>query len=183
MSVTTTATFITYNADGSTVTWAVPFYFINPSDLLVQRLDNSTGIVTQYNLTTDYNVTGTPDVFGDYNNGGNVVFNVAPPTNGILLISRQTQRTQSIVFTDFGAFTADNFNHAFDKLTLISQEIVIPGFRGLALGPPTTNVGIAYNAGDWLKNASPVAGGAWGWITPLGGTPGLWYDFAPISTT
>lgn len=181
MSVVGQGTSITYVASGVATQFNFPYYFINQNDLLVQSIDPSGNVVT-YALNTDYSISGTPNLIGDYDSGANVVF-VNPPANGLLIaIIRITQRTQLVDFQDGVAFTAETLNHIIDKLTLMAQENVIPGFKGLALGPPTS-AAVAYVQDDWFKNVNQVAGGVWGWVCVTAGNPGTWRAFAPVSLT
>ena len=179
MAVSSLVTNITYVASGASSSFVVPFYFISQNDLLVQSID-SLGNVLTYALNTDYVINGTTNLFGDYNNGGLVVFN-APPAAGLtILITRNTPRNQAVLLIDGQPYTADTFNHVFDKLTLITQESIIPGYKGLALGPPTA-VTATYQLGDWFKNANPIPGGVFGWECTTLGAPGTWRAIAPIS--
>lgn len=182
MAVTTVAFFITYTCDGTQAVFPFPYYFISPQDLLVQG--NNFGTVTTYNLNSDYQIVGTPNTFGDYNTGANIVFNTGGPINNppvagtVLLIDRITPRTQTVILIDNTAYTADTFNHVFDKLTLIAQESGIGGtfgtFIGYALAPPTnTN----YPLNSVFLNANDIPGGMWGWVLTAEG----WREFANIS--
>lgn len=172
MAVQSVITSITYTAAGG-ASFAVPFYFISQGDLFVQSIDSLGNVIT-YVLNGDYTITGTPNAFGDYNNGGNVVFNIAPPNGFTILIVRNTPKTQTVVLIDNSPFTADTFNHVFDKLTLIAQEEGVTGFLGIALGPPTIGV---FTPGQFFKNGNPAPGAPWGWVYTTGG----WRDFADIS--
>jgi hypothetical protein len=183
MSVSGVATSVSYVANGTQDHFAIPFYFIQESDLHVQSID-SNGTVINYVLNSDYTISGTADLFGDFNNGATLIFNTPPASGLIILIQRVTARTQTVVLTDNGPFTADTLNHIFDKLTLITQESILGGvsngYQGLALGPPT-GTDISYLVGDWFKNARPTPGGVFGWECTTAGAPGTWRDFGPIS--
>lgn len=126
MAVTSTITSISYSASGSQTSFPVPFYFISQQDLTVTGVLN--GVTYTYTLNNDYSVVGTPNLFGDYNNGANINFNItgnnSPPATGtIVTIFRNTPETQTIILIDNAAYTADTFNHVFDKLTLMIQEL------------------------------------------------------------
>jgi len=181
MSVTSITSSQLYLADGSTTTFPFLNYFINQQDLLVQSIDG-VGNVTTYNLNSDFVVTGTPNAIGDYPTGANIVFNVAPIAGLQLQIQRITNRTQDVVFFNNGPLTADVLNHALDKLTLLVQEGFIEGYKGTALGPPTSST-ILYLQGDWYKNSNPTPGYVWGWTCTTGGSPGIWVPFGPIGLT
>lgn len=185
MAVTSTATYIIYNAPGTQTSFSFPYYFISQQDLMVSG--SLSGVVYNYTLNNDYTISGTPNPFGDYNNGANVVFNStpnnSPPGGGTtLLISRRTPRTQTVILLDNAAYTADTFNHVFDKLTLITQETGINGsggnFLGVILGPPTAGSGIP---GNWYQIVPPIPGGPFGIVCTAPGVPGTWNYFGNIS--
>jgi hypothetical protein len=179
MSVSSLQTSITYATNGTQASFAIPYYFIQQQDILVQSTD-STGNVITYNLNFDYVINGVTNVIGDYPNGGTIVFNTPPPTGLTLLIQRITTRTQEVQLVDGSVFNAAILNHVFDKEMLLIQEGFISGYKGLALGPPTSS-NISYAIGDFFKNANPIPGYMWGWICTQAGPPGVWNSLLVIS--
>ena len=180
MAVNSTASYITYSANGSQSLFPFPYYFISQQDLMVQGL--LAGAVINYTLNNDYSVIGTPNTFGDYNTGANIQFNVAPAAGTVILISRNTPKTQTVILIDNAAYTADTFNHVFDKLTLIAQETGIGGstnnFLGVSLGKPTSGT---YLAGNWYQIVPAIPGASFGIVCTTAGSPGIWNDFGDIS--
>lgn len=170
MSVTSQETNIQYVTDGNTAVFNVPFYFVQPQDLLVQSIDQ-TGIVITYGLSTNYFVQGTTDIFGWYPNGAVVNFEAPLPANLVLLIGRSTPRIYTNLFTDGFPFTAQSVNHSYDKLTLVDQELTDVQYLGLALGPPSID-NVNYLVGNWFKNARPTLQGPYGWVCVQSGYPG-----------
>lgn len=183
MSVVSQETNVQYVTDGSTAVFGVPFYFVQPQDLLVQSIDQN-GIVVTYGLTTNYFVQGTTDIFGWYPNGGVVNFIQPLPANLVLLIGRSTPRIYNNLFTDGFPFTAQSVNHSYDKLTLVDQELTDVQYLGLALGPPTID-NVNYLIGNWFKNARPTLQGPYGWVCIQSGYPGpsIFEPFGWITTS
>ena len=56
-------------------------------------------------------------------NGGDVLFAVAPADGAVILIVRFTSRTQQVDYEPFDAFPAETHEFALDKLTMIVQEL------------------------------------------------------------
>ena len=166
MPVTQQNIAISYRADGSSTSFLFPYYFINQTDLLIQQITGSGAVITNA-INTDYSISGTPNTFGDYPTGANVVFNSPPTSGNTINIVRLTAKTQLVQFIDNSPFTADSINHVIDKLTLIVQEL-FGQFQGTVSAPPTTGT---YAVGNWWLNSNPQPGGSWGWVctssTPL----------------
>ena len=183
MSVTSQETNIEYITDGFVGTFAVPFYFVQPQDLLVQSL-NGSGTVTDYAVTTDFAVQGIVDIFGWFSNGANIVFNNVPNAGLTLLIARSTPRIYTNLFMNGWPFTAESLNHSYDRLTLIDQELTDIMYLGLALGPPILN-NVNYQIGNWFKNARPTLQGPYGWVCVQGGFPGpaIFVPFGWLTTS
>ncbi len=178
MSVLSTAVSISYIADGVSTSFPYPNYFLAPGDLVV-----SVNTISQV-LGNDYTVVGTggglsPDAFGGYPGGANVVFSVPPAVDSTIRITRSTPQIQPLVLQPSGPFPSGAVNQEFDRLTLIAQEI-ITGFVGdLGAGPPTSGF---FNAGQWaLTRANWTAGGYFGIVCVASGTPGTWLPFGSIS--
>lgn len=183
MSVTSQETNVQYITDGSVTSFPVPFYFVEPQDLLVQTLDGMGNVIT-YSYTTDFTVQGTVDIFGWYSAGAVITFHTPPITNQSLLISRSTPRVYTNLFTNGQPFTTEAVNHSYDKLTLIDQELTDPNFLGLALGPPTID-NVNYLIGNWYKNAAPRPQEPFGWIAIQNGFPGpsVWTPFGWLTSS
>lgn len=112
MSLSTTASRISYNGDGASVTFAFPYYFIAASDLKVL-----VGGV-QMALTTDYTVSGA-----GVSTGGSITLNVAPAvgTNNIV-IYRDPDQLQASQFPSNDPFPSKTTEAALDKLTMLVQR-------------------------------------------------------------
>jgi hypothetical protein len=177
MSVSSLVTKILYVTDGITGAWPIPYYFIQPQDLLVQTLNPNTSTITNYTLNTHYTVTGVTNLVGDYINGGTLTFNTVPASGLILLIQRVSARTQEVLLVDNIIFNASILNHVHDKAVLLAQEGFIDGYLGIALGPPALGFP-TYQYGNWFKNGNPQPGQMFGWILT---EDNVWNAFRNIS--
>jgi hypothetical protein len=118
-TVTTTTTSSSYTCDGSTTVFTIGFPYAASADLAVTNT-NLSGSVLNLALGTDYTVTG----------GGTSVTTTgaaSPCGNGnTLKIIRNTPITQGTSFRTQGAFSPRSHEAAFDRLTMIAQELFIP---------------------------------------------------------
>jgi hypothetical protein len=119
VSITNTASQVSYTANGAGVVFAVPFRFLDEEHLLVEvKASGGTSFVTQV-LDVDYTVSGEDD-----DAGGSVTFGPIPALNSTVRITRVTPRTQETSFRNNGQSTFSPVLHerALDKLTMIAQE-------------------------------------------------------------
>lgn len=130
MSLSTTATRITYTGDGTTVAFAVPFAFFAASDLQVVQRVIATGVETILTIATNYTVSG--------GNGstGTVTAVVAPAATVQWTIRRVTARTQLVDYLTGDAFPAETHERALDRLMAVVQEVEDAVLRS-ARGPLT----------------------------------------------
>lgn len=117
MTVSTEVDHNDYTGNGVTTSFPYTFRIFNKSDLVVQVVDLSENI-TELTLDTDYTVTGD----GGYT-GGNVVLS-SPLANGYQIsISRELPVTQETDLRNQGKFFAEVHENAFDKLTMLIQQV------------------------------------------------------------
>lgn len=117
MTVSTEVDHNDYAGNGVTTSFPYTFRIFNKSDLVVQVVDLSENI-TELTLDTDYTVTGA----GGYT-GGNVVLS-SPLANGYQIsISRELPVTQETDLRNQGKFFAEVHEDAFDKLTMLIQQV------------------------------------------------------------
>lgn len=115
MTVSSIKNDIQYNGDGVTTSFPVPFYFIEKSDLVIERGDGQ--ILTTLILDRDYSVTGDGD-----ESGGTVILN-NPLSRGYQLnIWRNPEATQETEYYEGGKFPAKSHERALDKLTMLVQR-------------------------------------------------------------
>lgn len=120
MSVSTIYQPVTYAGDDSTVTFVVPWMFLEANDLRLYLVDGE----TETPVTT-FTATGMGEELG-----GSVTVETAVPSGITLRIERYTDRTQENDYTPHGRFPAESVEQALDKLTLIVQELVGDGGGG-----------------------------------------------------
>ena len=116
MTVTTQTSTASYYGNGSTVAFAVPFYFLANTHLQV-ILRDAEGIETVKTLTTDYSVTGA-----GVSSGGTVTMVTAPASGQTLVIKRNVPITQETDYQENDPFPAATHEMALDKLTMIVQQ-------------------------------------------------------------
>jgi hypothetical protein len=119
-TVTTTTNTISYTAGGGQSSFAVPFKFTAPADLVVTK--NGTGLV----IGTNYIVTGQALP------AGGVVTLVAPAIAGdAIVITRLMALTQPTSFRNAGVLQPFAIENAVDRLAMEIQQ-VSGGFSGTA---------------------------------------------------
>ena len=114
MAVTSETLSTSYAADGVTVTFAIPFYFLDNSH--VDFYHTPTG-------GSEVSYTASKTISGAGNEaGGSVTFDTAP-ASGTLRIVRDVPITQTATYNDGDSFPASSHEKALDKLTMIAQEL------------------------------------------------------------
>ncbi|MGY6030653.1 peptidase G2 autoproteolytic cleavage domain-containing protein [Phytobacter sp. AG2a] len=116
MTVSSQQSYVEYNADGSTTTFTVPFYFLQGSDLgvTIRYSDNTTTDLT-YGINFSASGAGNPA-------GGSVTLNAAYPAGNKVLILRAPPATQETQYAENGKFPAKSHEKALDKLTMLIQQ-------------------------------------------------------------
>ncbi|MGU7691388.1 hypothetical protein [Escherichia coli] len=117
MTVSTEVDHNEYTGNGVTTTFPYTFRIFQKSDLVVQVVDLNENI-TELILDTDYIVTGA----GGYN-GGNVILSKALVNGYQISISRELPVTQDTDLRNQGKFFAEVHEDAFDKLTMLIQQV------------------------------------------------------------
>ena len=117
MTVSTTATRVQYDGNGTTTAFAVPFKFLADTDLVVIVRITSVLVDETKTLTSHYSVSGagTPS-------GGTVTMHTPPEPTETVLIYNNTPLTQSVDYVSGDAFPAETHEQALDKLTLQQQR-------------------------------------------------------------
>ncbi|MHA0929999.1 hypothetical protein [Enterobacter ludwigii] len=130
MTVSTVVDHNDYTGNGVTTSFPYTFRIFKKSDLAVSVIDLSENI-TVLVLDTDYTVTNA----GGYN-GGNVVLTAPLATGWQISIARELEPTQETDLRNQGKFFAEVHEDAFDKLTMLIQQVASM-FR-LALRKPSS---------------------------------------------
>lgn len=170
---------ITYTVDGVSADFAYPYYFRDPSDLIVTITDVN-GNVTSLVYNSDYIVSATA-ANGVYPNGGTVVLTTPSKwaAGGTMLITRRTPKQQDTSYTNSSAFPAKTNETALDLIVLQVQEIA-RHFQGYADGFPSEG---SYHTDDWflIRNAASFGFAAIWCVAGDGSGPGTWRGAIPIS--
>lgn len=144
MTVSTEVDHNEYKGNGVTTTFPYTFRIFKKPDLVVQVVDLNDNI-TVLTLDTDYTVTGA----GGYV-GGNVILATALPNGYQISISRELPVTQETDLRNQGKFFAEVHEDAFDKLTMLIQQV--RSWFSLALRKPSF-VANYYDAMDnYIRN-------------------------------
>lgn len=156
MTVTTTASYINYDADGSTTDFAIPFNFQSQA-AWIAVYDITTGQLTKTAFVqgVDYNVVTGSDQ--------RVVFVTPPASNTAIQVRRVTPRSQTSAYPVTGGFPNSTHERVVDKIVMMAQEI----YDSVALGDfnPASVLGIdsitgQYNAlGLRITNMAPGTDG------------------------
>ncbi|MED9192466.1 hypothetical protein RCN06_16945 [Escherichia marmotae] len=129
MTVSTEVDHNEYTGNGVTTSFPYTFRIFKKSDLVVQVVDLDENIAVLA-LDTDYAVTGA----GGYS-GGNVILSKALANGYQISISRELPVTQETDLRNQGKFFAEVHEDAFDKLTMLIQQV--RSLFGLALRKPS----------------------------------------------
>lgn len=117
MTVSTVVDHNDYTGNGVTTSFPYTFRIFKKTDLSVSVVDLSENI-TVLVLDTDYTVTNA----GGYN-GGNVVLTAPLATGWQISIARELEPTQETDLRNQGKFFAEVHEDAFDKLTMLIQQV------------------------------------------------------------
>ena len=109
-----------YTGNGSTTQFPFSFKVFSASDVRVVRTD-SVGAESDLGLGTDYTVALNADQ--DANPGGTVTATTAPAVGYLITITSQVQNLQPVSLTNQGAFYPKVINDAFDRLTILVQQV------------------------------------------------------------
>lgn len=117
MTVSTVVDHNDYTGNGVTTSFPYTFRIFKKSDLTVSVVDLSENI-TVLVLDTDYTVTNA----GGYN-GGSVVLTTPLENGWQISIARELEPTQETDLRNQGKFFAEVHEDAFDKLTMLIQQV------------------------------------------------------------
>ncbi|MFN0043748.1 MAG: hypothetical protein ACKVSF_11125 [Alphaproteobacteria bacterium] len=117
MTVSTTTNRIAHACNGATTSFAVPFSFFAPTDLVVIERVDASGAETVRALTTDYTVAGGAGATGT------VTALSAPPAGRQWIIKRVLPRTQGMDLTPNDPFPASTVEQSHDRAVMLVQEL------------------------------------------------------------
>lgn len=113
MTVQTENSKAVYIANGTTTSFAIPFYFFN-HEIAVYKDVNQTPL--EEGTDYDLNGAGVPS-------GGEVVFKTAPSANTKITIKRNVPLTQLTTFIEGENFPAKDYEISLDRLIMALQSI------------------------------------------------------------
>ena len=117
---------IIYQGNGTTTQFAVPFYFINNTDLQVSVNDGTT--TTDLVFGTDYTLTGA-----GVETGGTLT-TVSPVASGSeIAILRTVAYKQEMDIPENDIFPSQNMERALDRLTMQTQQLAEQAARSITV--------------------------------------------------
>jgi len=116
MTISTTASRISYNGNGATTAFSFPYRFLANGDLTVIKVA-ADGTETTLTLNTNYTVTGANE-----DAGGTVTLSVAPLSGQRVVIFRSVSITQEVDYITGDPFPAETHERALDRLTMVAQQ-------------------------------------------------------------
>lgn len=124
MSVTATASSVSFDGDDVADDFPVPFRVLEDDDLLVRTTDDDGETYTTLVLDDDYTIDGSgPDDGTGTAEGVTVTLTGGPLATGTkLVVERNTDITQVTTFQPQGQYTPITLSRMSDKLTLIAQD-------------------------------------------------------------
>lgn len=179
MSISSTNDKNLYNGDGSTTTFAYTFEILENTSILVQLKNTITGVITTQTLTTDYTVSNVGVA-----TGGNVVFVVAPPTGNTIILLRQEPYLQPLQLLEYGPFSSQAINTAFDRVTMLTQQLNEVIGRQVVFDPTLSNtfnttLPLPTTANAFLGLNSTATGFQFTTLVAGGGIPNVKSDPSP----
>ena len=140
-----------YAGNGSTVLFAIGFYFLIDAHIKAILYNSVTEVETELTLTTHYTLTGAGNV-----NGGELTMITAPTSDESLTILRNVDLKQEDNYVEGTSFPAEDHEMALDKLTMTIQQLKEEVERSLKsaksqpgtwiLQTPIANYFLRYNA-------------------------------------
>lgn len=138
MTVITTTSSIRYTGNDIASVFAYNFRIFNDSDLVVTEEVIATEVQTVLVLTTDYTVSGAGNA-----SGGNVTLVAgALPSTKKLIIERDVPQTQLVDLEENSPSPALVTENAYDKLTMLVQQVQDVLDRAMRLGISVSGVSV-----------------------------------------
>jgi hypothetical protein len=121
MSLSSTASRVSFAGNGATTAFSFPYAFHAQADLKVV-LRSSAGVETTKTITTHYTISGTV-TNGIYASGGTVTMVTAPASGETLIIYRDPSITQGIDLVENDSLPAETLEQGLDKGAMIAQRL------------------------------------------------------------
>lgn len=146
MTVQTTAHRNDYTGNGTTVDFAVSFYFLETSHLKVYKTTIADGTTLTLTEGVDYTVTGA-----GVGAGGTVTLTSAPSSSYKISILRDVPYTQLTHYVENDPFPAIAHENALDKLTMSVQQLDERIDRTIKLSPTNTMASVEFTVPAALR--------------------------------
>lgn len=156
MTVPSATSSVSYDGNGSTQIFSVPFYFLDDTHLVVQTV--TAGVATTKVLNADYTVSGAGN-----ESGGEVTMLSAPAVGTKVYIFRQVPLTQLKAYVENTPFPAATQEQALDQLTMAAQQLYLAIQGALRLSAVATINGVSGVLPE------PAANQALGWNATANG--------------
>ena len=137
-TVSTTTNRVVYTGNGATTVFPYTFEILDDDDIVVILKTIATGAETTLDKATHYSVSGVGII-----TGGNVTTVSAYSSAYQIILLRNTERTQETDFVENDPFQAETAEQAFDKLTLMVQDINEELDRTIRVSPGSSLTGTA----------------------------------------
>lgn len=160
MTISSTASEVSYAGNGITTAFNIPFVFDTNADVYVYEQVTSTGVVTP--RTTGIIITGGSG------STGTLTYSVAPPTGTTVTILDNPERTQTHDYVSNDPFPAESHEGALDKLTRLVKRLYQTSLKSLRVADGDTYTDLtlpvkASRASKFLAfdaNGNPIASAA-----------------------
>ena len=156
MTLTTTSPRVSYAGDNSTIIFAVPFYFLANSHIVV-ILRSSAGVETTWVENTQYALTGAGVAAGGTLTVDTSPTDYTPLTGQTLVIRRVAPYTQETDYPEGGDFPARAHEDALDKATMLTQQLAEFDVRALHY-PATDSASLSSEIPNSTDRASKYLG-------------------------
>jgi hypothetical protein len=122
MTVSSETSKVTYLGDGSTVVFAVPFYFLASNEVKVVHTDGA-GVETTWMAGTHYEIAGAGSPSGGTITVKTTPTDYTPDSGDRLIIKRDLDLVQETDYPEGGQFPASAHEQALDRLVMLCQQL------------------------------------------------------------
>ena len=120
MTVSSTLNTATYSGNNSTVAFAVPFYFQQASDLVVEIVSPAGAVLQTLVYNTDFTLSNATDPNFGWPTGATLTTTTAPINGTNIYISRQVAPLQPLSIPTSGPFPSAPIERELDRLYMLS---------------------------------------------------------------
>ena len=137
MTISSTASEISYDGNGATVAFPIPFPFDTSADIKVTSTVTATGDVSV--LSSGFSITGGGG------STGTITFTIAPASTVSITLIDDPARTQPTDYVANDAFPAESHERALDRVTRLCKRLYQRSLRSLRVpdGDPVTDAELA----------------------------------------